>query len=191
MKAIKLIKSAWGHKWGRRAIITVGVVLLLWTPVQCDGPYKGRVVEKSTGNPIKGVVVVASWSTKSFNFAGGTTRCIDAAEAVTDEKGEFEISGRSAALFGTLGTMRVAIYKVGYQKVTCTWKYIGKASSCYEEPVEFDDGWAVFPLKRVSKHRLHTEEGNYPSVCGRKDGKPLSALEEARKEYRRALGLKP
>jgi hypothetical protein len=189
MEAAKLIKDVWRLKWGRRVSIAVAIVLFFSIPVRCDGPYRGRVVEKTSGSPIPGVVVVVSWSAKSINVAGGTTRCIDAAEAVTDARGEFRIPGRSAALFGTIGTARIAIYKVGYQRVECMWKNIDRAGDCYNEPVALDGKLALFPLSRVARGRLRSEEGRDPSsVCGRKDGKPLSALEEERREYLRIVG---
>ncbi len=174
-----------------RTIIQAAAIVFLLQAC-AHGPYKGRVVDEITGEPVAGAVAVASWSDVHVNVGGGTSYCIDAAEAVTDGKGEFEILERRAPLFGTLGTMDIHIYKVGFQRVECMWRYLGEAGTCYAyKPVEFDGDRAVFPLRRVAKNRLHTEEGNYPSVCGRKDGKPLSALDEARKEYRRALGLKP
>jgi hypothetical protein len=184
MTLSQLIKGVGNPKWGKWLVIVLGIVLLLSAPVRCDGPYKGRVVEEATGRPISGVVAVATWSTKSINIAGGTTHCVDAAEAVTDESGRFEIAGRKASLFGTLGTMQIHIYKVGYRRVECMWQYLGDAGSCYaDKPVEFDRDRAVFPLRRVSKDRL-LEEGSPPHVsCGRKDGKPLTEYIKADDEY--------
>jgi hypothetical protein len=117
---------------------------------------------------------------------------VDAAEAVTDESGRFEIAGRKASLFGTLGTMQIHIYKVGYRRVECMWQYLGDAGTCYaDKAVEFDGDRAVFPLKRVSKDKLKWE-GSPPHItCGRNDGKPLRAYIHAHEAYRRARGYTP
>jgi len=156
------------------------------------GPYKGRVLDEITGEPVAGAVAVASWSDVHVNVGGGTSYCIDAAEAVTDEKGEFEILGRRAPLFGTLGTMHIHIYKVGFRRVECMWRYLGEAGTCYaDKPVEFDGDRAVFPLRRVAKDKLKWE-GSPPHIsCGRKDGKPLTEYIKAHEDYRRARGYLP
>ena len=192
MRPIETLKRMWATRWGRRAIIMLGLVLLLSAPLRCDGPYKGRVVEEKTGQPIPGVLAVANWTGVSVNIAGGTTYCIDAAEALTDENGEFEIPGRRASLFGNLGTMNISIYKVGYQKVECMWKEFYHGGSCYEDPVNFEGDRAIFPLSRVPKAKLDSTDGYPPHIsCGRKDGKPLTQYIKVHEDYRRALGLKP
>jgi len=148
------------------------------------GPYKGRVLDEITGEPMAGAVAVASWSDVHVNVGGGTSYCIDAAEAVTDEKGEFEILGRRAPLFGTLGTMHIHIYKVGFQRVECMWKYMSEWGTCFTEPVEFDGDRAVFPLRRVAKDKMNTATGRPPHIsCGRKDGKPLTEFNRINEDY--------
>jgi len=146
------------------------------------GPYKGRVLDEITGEPVAGAVAVGDWTYTVPTPGGAVTECLDAREALTDENGEFEIPNVSWGIFS------ISVYKVGYHRVQCMWKYMSEWGTCFTEPVELDGDRAVFPLRR---DRLGTAEGNYPSTCGRKDGKPLSALREARKEYRRALGLEP
>ena len=174
-----------------RAILQTALFAIFLQACAHGGPYKGRVIEDVNGEPIAGVVVVVYWTYTTPNVGGGTTHCLDADEAVTDAGGEFDIPARKAGLFGRTGTANLAIYKVGYQRFgPGPWSSLKEASSL-KKIVKWEGDRAVIPLKRVPKSRLHTAEGGYPSVCGRKDGKPLSALEQARKEYRRALGLKP
>jgi hypothetical protein len=188
MRPIETLKRMWATRWGRRAIIMLGLVLLLSAPLRCDGPYKGRVVEEKTGQPIPGVLAVANWTGVSVNIAGGTTYCIDAAEALTDENGEFEIPGRRASLFRNLGTMNISIYKVGYQKVECMWKEFYHGGSCYDEPVAFEGDRAIFPLRLVPKAKLNTELASPPHIsCGRKDGKALVEYFRIREEYFQAV----
>jgi hypothetical protein len=164
----------------------VALVLLFFTTYALFAkPCMGRVVDEITGEPIAGVVVVGSWS-----FRGpGATHCLDAREVVSDNRGEFELPIAVPAY--VFGNLRIAIYKVGYQRVECSWKYLEMIGSCYsDKPVIFENGRAVFPLKKVSKVRL-MEEGYPPDVCGRRDGKALEEYVKAHEGYRRARGLEP
>ncbi len=190
MDIIERSKDIWNHKWGRRIIIAAAIVAVLSIPMRCHGPYRGRVIDSVNGQPIAGAVAVASWSTTSINVAGGTTRCLDAEEAVTDENGEFQIKGSRGRLLGLFaGTMDINIYKVGYEKVSCDWNYIKEPGACFEKPGEFDGDRAIFPLKSVAIDRLGYE-GRPPSGgCGRKDGRPLSAYTKEVKRWEDVMGF--
>lgn len=141
--------------------------------------YKGLVVDQKTGEPIAGVVVVGSWTYVIPSAGGGTTRCRDAREAVTDDKGEFSIPNIS------YGEFSIAIYKVGYERVECGWHVLDQKGSCYlEHAVEWVGDRAIFPLKRVESGKLWSD-GEPPHIsCGRKNGKPLTEYIRARREYR-------
>ena len=141
--------------------------------------YKGRAVDQETGEPIAGVVVVGSWTYVIPSAGGGTTRCRDAREAVTDDRGEFSIPNIS------YGEFRIAIYKVGYKKIQCYWDDLDEKGSCYSEhTVDWVDDRAIFPLRRLAGDELETFKGSPPHPsCGRKDGKPLSAMPNERKKY--------
>lgn len=186
MTLTKRFKDIWNQKWGRRIIIATVIVLVLSIPMRCRGPYQGRVIDSTTGQPIVGAVAVATWSAMSVNVAGGTTRCLDAAEAVTDETGEFKIKGSRGRFFGLFtGTTHIYIYKVGYERVHCDWNYIKEAGACFEKPGEFDDSRAIFFLKQVPRGKFDTFGCSPPHIsCGRKDKKALSAWQNERKKYR-------
>ncbi len=141
--------------------------------------YKGRVVDQETGEPIAGVVVVGSWTYEIPSAGGGTTRCRDAREAVTDDNGEFGIPNIS------YGEFRIAIYKVGYKKVQCYWDDLNEKGTCYlDHAVDWVDDRAIFPLRRLAGDELETFKGSPPQPsCGRKDGKPLSAWFNEEKKY--------
>lgn len=51
-----------------------------------NGPYRGKVIERDTGNPIEGAVVAGSWNLLVFP---GWPKFCDAVETVTDKNGEF------------------------------------------------------------------------------------------------------
>jgi hypothetical protein len=149
-----------------------------YMPLVYGPAYKGRVVDQTTGEPIAGVVAVGYWSYMIPNLGGGTTRCVDARETVTDAKGEFEIPNVSYREF------RIVVYKVGYRSVGCYWEDVDKPGACFEKPGEFDGDRAVFPLKQVAETNF-LEEGNPPHIsCGRKDKKPLSAWHNEKEKFR-------
>ena len=193
MDIIERLKTIWNHKWGKRIIIAAPIVFVLSIPMHCAGPYKGKVIDRDTGQPIAGVVAVGTWSSQSIHPAGGSSHCQDAREAVTDENGEFVIKGIRSRFLGldTFG-MRINVYKVGYKRAHCYWEDVEKSGACFQKPGGFEDGMAIFPLKRVAKGKLRSAIGRPPHIsCGRKDGKPLTEYIKVHKEYRKAIGVKP
>ncbi|MBF0592610.1 MAG: hypothetical protein HQL02_11040 [Nitrospirae bacterium] len=81
--------------------------------IAIDGPYKGKVVELETGEPIEGAVVAGNWSLEYF---GGRKECFK--ETVTDKNGEFVLPTViciSPFLFrGEFGHPLVIVFKPGY-----------------------------------------------------------------------------
>ena len=155
-----------------------------------QGPYRGRVVEEKDNQPIPGVVVVISWSSTSPNVGGGTSHCLDADEDVTDAKGEFEIPARRIGLFDKNGSARVHVYKVGYARVECMWKYVDSPGACFlDKGAVMEDDRVILPLRRVAKHRLGYEGSPLSWGCGRKDGRPLKAYTEEKNRWRHETGL--
>ena len=73
-----------------------------------DGPYKGKVIDLETGEPIEGAVVAANWYL--------THRFCDAKETVTDKNGEFILPKGSCFSFWpfTEISARVVVFKPGY-----------------------------------------------------------------------------
>jgi len=74
-----------------------------------DGPYKGRVLDLETGEPIEGAVVAANWYL--------THRFCDAKETVTDKNGEFVLPKGSCFSFWPFTEMdpaHVVVFKPGY-----------------------------------------------------------------------------
>lgn len=73
-----------------------------------DGPYRGKVLDLETGEPIEGAVVAAAWSL--------THRFCDAKETVTDKNGEFVLPKGSCFSFWpfTEISVRVVVFKLGY-----------------------------------------------------------------------------
>ena len=77
-----------------------------------DGPYKGKVVDLETGEPIEGAVVAGVWVLE-FNF----TPFCDAKETVTDKNGEFVLPKASCFTLWPLaqmGRLGITVFKPGY-----------------------------------------------------------------------------
>jgi len=55
------------------------------------GPYKGKVVDADTKEPIEGAVVYMECKTKTGNIGGVQYHYADAKEVMTDKNGEFHI----------------------------------------------------------------------------------------------------
>jgi len=67
--------------------------LLLSTATGCyaKGPWKGKVIDAETKQPIDGAAVVAVWYKSYRGPAGLSTGYLDASETLTDKEGRFEI----------------------------------------------------------------------------------------------------
>lgn len=77
-----------------------------------DGPYRGKVLDLETGEPIEGAVVAGVWVLE-FNF---TSFC-DAKETVTDKNGEFVLPKASCFTLWPLsqmGRLVIIVFKPGY-----------------------------------------------------------------------------
>lgn len=82
------------------------------------GPYRGKVVEKETGEPIEGAVVFLRFYTGSGNIGGMTSHYADAVETLTDAEGGFMIPPHRVNTFRLLhGWVKEAytiVFKPGY-----------------------------------------------------------------------------
>jgi hypothetical protein len=82
------------------------------------GPWKGRIVDIETKEPIEGAVVVAVWERVYGTPAGPNSYFYEAKEVVTDKEGRFEIPAyRPINLLPLISSMRgpaFTIFKPGY-----------------------------------------------------------------------------
>lgn len=103
------------HRWGRFVGLMAVVVLSLSTEA-CGGqeqwgPFRGRLVNSETGEPIVGGLVFVSWQHKGFSGTGdGIPEFIAGQEAVTDADGWFEAPGISARWQSLIGPPCCGIY---------------------------------------------------------------------------------
>lgn len=96
------------------------IVLFLPTGSKAAGPWKGQIVDKETGKPIEGAVVLARWE-KRFASVGGMAgnEYYDSEEVVTDAEGRFFIRSRllwTLNPFSEIYGPEFFIFKSGYGK---------------------------------------------------------------------------
>ncbi|MDA8139429.1 MAG: carboxypeptidase-like regulatory domain-containing protein [Desulfobacteraceae bacterium] len=181
---IKKLYRKVGGKWG---VLFIAAFMFL-VPVRCDGPHRGRIIDEATGQPLAGVLIVASWSYMIPDVGGGSSRCLDAAEALTDEKGDFEIPARHAALLRPLGSMTAEFYKIGYKRLAIgTWNAF-RTGEVLSKVVKWEGNRVIIPLQTIAKDKLNTTDGWPPSIsCGRSNGKPLEHYNTVREEFQQVL----
>ncbi len=64
-------------------------------PLFAGGPYKGKVIDAQTKEPLAGAVVLTVWYRSGPTLVGTPRDFLDAEEVLTDSQGEFVV-GRSA-----------------------------------------------------------------------------------------------
>ncbi len=111
-----------------------------------DGPYKGQIVEKESGQPLEGVVVVGNWWLLSFTPAGATGTHYDTYETVTDKNGHFRIPGQGVQLFSRLDEVQLFVFKAGYENISgYVWNAVERLWT------DKQTGKIVIPLKKLTK----------------------------------------
>jgi hypothetical protein len=81
-------------KWKRKLsilLIPLFTVILLSSALAA-GPWKGRIIDIETKEPLGGVVVLAVWERVYRTPAGPNSYFFEAREVLTDKEGRFEIS---------------------------------------------------------------------------------------------------
>jgi flagellar basal body-associated protein FliL len=73
-------------------IAAVIIILIILCPLAFLSPYKGKVIDTETKEPIEGAVVLVVYYSESPTIAGSSVQPADAQEAVTDSNGEFNFS---------------------------------------------------------------------------------------------------
>jgi hypothetical protein len=164
-------------------ILTIGLVSLAFVsscycqPVHIDGPYKGRVIDADTRQPIEGVVVLGVWYKEYPSAAGAVSSYYDAEETVTDKNGDFEIKGKGLLILSFVGEMDILIFKAGYAYIG-----LGPWDSLKNE------GWKGYedsydPVKNITIHKAIYDQKTMVKWEGDKAIIPLRKLttEERRK----------
>jgi len=172
----------------KNILLAVIIILCMLSSLSCsyavryDGPYEGRIIDKETGKPVEGVVVLGVWYKEKITVAGAVHDFYDAQETVTDKDGEFSIQGLGLKIFSNVVPMNVVIFKSGY-------KYLGmgpwasfKEDILLRKEIKWEGKKAVIPLKNLSSYeRKQQGTPSFPSDAYRRKKIPL-LLKEINKE---------
>ena len=86
-------------------------------PLLAGGPYRGRVIDAETKQPLEGAVVLAIWETKTPGVAGYGYSYLDSEEVLTDENGRFVVGRHPSKRVGCPASVygpRIDIFYPGY-----------------------------------------------------------------------------
>lgn len=123
------------------------------------GSFCGKIIDYSTGEPIEGVVVAASWNTINFTDKNHSlTRPAKVAEVVSDKSGEFCLGGRGITLFPYQPS--IEIFKTGYMNIHDPYYPNFIESTYYEDSVKWENGKAIVKLKKMSVEERDKQYGN-------------------------------
>jgi len=104
-------------------LMLAAIIIFTFTVILCgsafaDGPWKGKILDIETKEPLKGVAVLAVWD-RIYRTPFGTSSYIyEAKETVTDNAGEFEIPSYTPInllpLLSYIQGPEFTIFKPGY-----------------------------------------------------------------------------
>ncbi len=142
------------------------------------GPFRGRIVDADTGEPIPGAAVVVVWMEHVPNPVQGQERFYDALAAVTDFGGRFEIPRRNPPFF----SFRIAPPYQSYRA----------PGYVFQTEATAPDGQLIVSMR--ARERLSPDE-RFRSSPGIGilliPEEKLKGLREAVNTKRRAMGLRP
>lgn len=128
------------------------------------GPYKGKIIDADTKEPIEGVVVLVEWW--EIPFLGGP-KYLDAQETLTDKNGAFHVQG-----IWVLNPMKrmgadviMTIFKSGYQFHQWNfhnWKEISPEVD--GSILKSEDGIPVIMLKMLTMEERRKQRPPIPST---------------------------
>lgn len=127
-----------------------------------DGPYKGKVVDAETGQPIAGVVVLGTWYRQFPSPGGAVSKYYDAKETVTDKNGDFEIKGLGRLIMSNIIPMDVLIFKAGYEYIGMgPWESLKLDGGLLEHKVAWEGDRAIIPLRKLT---MEERRNNIPPL---------------------------
>ncbi len=180
------IPETWGFKVRPRGL---GLIVLSALLAGCagqiaftSGPYRGRVIDGQTRQPLAGAAVVAVWYWEGWGPGHPSERLHDALEVVTGPDGEFVLPQKTHfALTGGVNEPYIVIYYPGYKD------FLGgrptESERAAGEP-------KLVELVRAS----NSERPRYAGLPTQAGGVPYAKIPNLIRlvnQERRALGLQP
>jgi hypothetical protein len=188
-----------------RGAVAALIVALLAPGAEGAGPWKGRIVEQETGQPIADAVVLAIWTLRSWGEIHPHDEFHSAFETVSDADGRFVIPEHTAVPPKPLSAIRgpqIVIFKGGFGPWSVqTGSRDLPAVSRWEHDQRIKRGWeafekegTVFELRRLADGRERDNWlGSVRPLSVPDDRMPriLQALEDETLFLRRSLGPNP
>lgn len=147
MEAARIIKSM-------SILLSMGCLLFCSgcvSMLRIDGPYKGRVIDAQTGQPIEGAVAHGTWSRIHFVPTGSSSEYYDSYEVLTDKNGEFRIPGKGLLVFSNIDDMRLSIFKAGYTQFPTNSNWSSLVQFGPFDKFSMDEfGVGTFKLKKLT-----------------------------------------
>lgn len=162
-----------------------------------EGPWKGKVIDKETREPIEGAVVLAVWLKY---YLGDGSYFFDAVEVLTDKEGNFFIPRFRALniipVIRYIDGPKFTVYKPGYPVFPAVGaqdfeKYFSKELQVDEDALSemFKKGVVIeMPRLKTREERLDAQSSALPTQVP--DKKMMSLLNLINTE-RKGLGLDP
>lgn len=148
------------------------------------GPWKGRIIDMETKEPLEGAVVLAVWERVYRTPAGPNSYFYNAKEVLTDKEGRFEIpSYKPINLLPIISYMRgpyFTIFKPGYLsiEISLTKNVTDKVVDLPEKGKTFRLSPGIMELPRL-KTREERRNGQPSPVGDKKDWKKQRELIKA------------
>jgi hypothetical protein len=163
------------------------------------GPWKGQIVDKETGKPLEGVVVLATWYKAHSTHGGwGGAGYYDSEEVVTDTEGHFIIQSKQTWTINPFSSIKgpeFYIFKPGYGQ----WQFEGQdrwSKDALESEEQRKQTWQKFVGEGVKLElpRLTSRDARLQFLKRPGDEIPSDRMTkylEALDRERINLGLKP
>ena len=95
-------------------------------PIKYNPALKGKVVDRDTGEPIPGTVIMRVWNKRYATLAGGHGEYYDARETVADKNGEFKIPGKGLMFFTNVTKGGAYVFRAGYNWLGIDNEYLSE-----------------------------------------------------------------
>lgn len=151
-------------------VVMASALFLAPAILHAAGPWKGRILDIETKEPLEGTVVLAVWERVYRTPAGPNAYFYNAKEALTDKEGRYEIPSYTPInllpIISFMRGPRFFIFKPGYLNIE-----IVLDENVNDKAVELPERGKVFRLAPgvIELPRLRTKEErlqNMPSLPG-------------------------
>jgi hypothetical protein len=193
------------------AVVFSTIFLASCYAARIDGPYRGKVIDADTREPIEGVVVLGTWYREIVTPGGAVHNYYDAMETVTDKNGEFEIKGLGLLVMSNVIPMDVLIFKAGYEYESGSWKGLRSRGRRWNEneesydptlrtkvkkpvfdfkvKVTYEGDKAIIPLKKLTMEERNTSITFPPSPPIQAAREKIKIMMEEIRKERKERGL--